>query len=400
VSRTRVDRRLAPPNSFPTAFDQFVQTETSALITRTSSRTDTMTLSAEIAQLNAPQTRQMVAGTAIGRYPSNPATNAEDYFDYHESLFGAIPCYRSYTSGGIPTTWSNAPGVNHGAGHTTRWSWPSFKPAYGAYVQSTTPSANDGYDDIRAFIDTIPENGMIKILTVHHETDVGNKIPDVIPTQAEAKLLWYVAGKAVQDSGHPEVMYAIVAGSKDTINRGGGLGMDPIMAATWAGASVSQSTGLLNSVTDIMAWDPYNIASQDGNYAANRQDPPFFFDPIVEWNQDNFPNARFAVAETGYRPNQANLTMRPTWLTAMKNYLIDPGVECMAMLYFDTVVALGKQNWLGEYVNPRHDGTTNAYTFPGGTTFPADTGTIAVYEDFYVDYAAYATTAAALSDIR
>lgn len=349
--------------------------------------------------ISAPPTElNMVAGTATGRYPSNPASNEDDYFDHHESLFGAIPCYRSYTSGGIPSTWGNSPGVNRGAGHTTRWSWPSFKPAYGAYVESTTPSSNSGYADVRDFIDTIPVNGQIKILTVHHETDVGSKIPDTIPTQADAKLLWYVAGKAVQDSGHPEVLYALVAGSKDTINRSGGLGMQPIIDATWSGASVSQSTGLLNSVVDVMAWDPYNIASQDGNYAANRQDPAFFFDPIVQWNQDNFPDARFAIAETGYRPNQSDLSMRPTWINAMRDYCI--GVDTLCLLYFDTVVATGKQNWLGEYVSPRSDGTSNAYTFPGGTTFPADTGTLSAWTQMYQDYPCYSATAAQLSGIR
>jgi hypothetical protein len=349
-----------------------------------------------------PSSLNMVAGAATGRYPSNPSTNAEDYFDYHESLFGPVPCFRHYdgASSQMPTSWASVAETQYGAGSSTRWSWASFKPNYARFVESTTASANSGYGDMQDFLDTIPVNGMIKIITVHHETDVGSKIPDTIPTQGLAKQLWWVAGRAIHDHGHPEVLYAIVAGSKDTINRGGGLGMDPIMAATWGSLSVSASTALLRSVVDVMAWDPYNIASQDGNYAANRQDPTFFFDPIVDWNNTNFPDARFAIAETGYRPNQSNLSMRPTWLNAMRDYCIAPGVDALTLLYFDTVVAVGKQNWLGEYVNPRSDGTSSAYTFPSGTTFPADTGTRTTYSQFYDDFPAYSATAAQLSNIR
>lgn len=342
----------------------------------------------------------MVAGAATGRYPSNPSASAETYFDHHESLFGAIPCFRSYESGGMPASFSSTNGVGFGLGSGTRWSHVSYKPPYSRYVQSTTPSLNPGYSDVMDFLDTIPVDGMIKKFTVHHETDVGDKIPNTIPNQSNAKQLWYVAGKAVHDHGHPEVLFTVVAGSKDTITRSGGLGLQPIFDATWGGMSAAVTTGLLGEVVDCMDWDPYNIASQDGNYAANRQDPAFFFDPIVDWNQQHLPDARFGIAETGYRPNQVNLAMRPTWLNAMRDYLIDPGVNCLTFLYFDTVVATGKQNWLGEYVNPRSNGTTNAYTFPGGTTFPADTATIAAYSQLYVDYPCYVATASQLSNIR
>lgn len=334
----------------------------------------------------------MVAGAATGRYPSQPSAGSQAYFDHHESLFGAVPCFRSYASDAaqLPASWS--------AGPESGWSWRSFKPAYGRFTQSSTASLNPGYVDMMNYLDTVPVDGMIKVLTVHHETDVGSKIPNTIPTQALAKQTWWVAGQAIHDHGHPEVLYAVVAGSKDTITRSGGLGLAPIIGATWGGLSVAASTALLRDVVDVFAWDPYNIASQNGDYSAARQDPAFFFDPIVAWNQANFPDARFAIAETGYRPNQANLAMRPAWLAAMRDYCVD--ADALTLLYFDTVVETGRQNWLGEYVSPRSDGTSTPYTFPGGTTFPADTATIAAVQGLYADFPAYPASAALLSNIR
>jgi hypothetical protein len=379
VAITKIERRLASPTTERQSEDLANLTESTSLSTSSA-------------------TFGMVAGTATGRYPSNPASSASDYFDHHESLFGQIPCFRSYESGNYPSSFAATSGVGFGLGSANRWSHVSYKPTYSRYVQSTTPSLNQGYSETRDFLDTVPIDGMIKKFTVHHETDVGDKIPNTIPTQAEAKQLWYVAGKAVQDHGHPEVLFTLVAGSKDTITRSGGLGLQPIFDATWGNLSAAVTTGMLGEVVDCMDWDPYNIASQDDNYALNRQDPAFFFDPIVDWNLQNLPDARFGIAETGYRPNQADLAMRPAWIAAMRDYCI--GVDCLTLLYFDTVVALGKQNWLGEYTNPRHDGTTNAYAFPGGTTFPADTATINSWQQIYEDFPAYQATAADLSNIR
>jgi hypothetical protein len=353
------------------------------------------------ATVGAPSLR-MVAGAATGRYPSRPAANAEAYFAHHESLFGAVPCFRSYTgpTAQLPSSWASVSGPNYGAGTASRWSWVSFKPSYTRFTQSAVASSNPGYADMMRFLDTVPRDGTIKVVTVHHETDVGTKIPDTIPSQALAKQTWWVAGRAIHDHGHPEVLYAIVAGSKDTVVRSGGLGLDPILGATWGGLSVSASTGLLREVTDVMAWDPYNMASQNGDYAANRQSPAFFFDPIVSWNHRNFPDARFAIAETGYRPNQGDLSMRPTWLDATRDYCVAPGVDALALLYFDTVVAPDKQNWLGEVVGPRSPGTGSPYTFPAGTTFVPDTRTIATYSRLYRDFPSYRATATQLSRIR
>lgn len=334
----------------------------------------------------------MVAGTAVGRYPNQPAGSAAAYLAHHESLFGDVPCLRTYTgpTSQMPASWS---------GHSDRWTWQSFKPSYTRFTQSNIAGNNPGYADVMNFLDTIPDDdGMIRIITPHHETDVGSKIPDTIPNQSLAKQTWWVFCKAIHDHGHPLVLSALVAGSKDTLTRSGGLGLNPIINATWGGLSVAASTDALRDVVDVMGWDPYNIASQDGNYAANRQDPPFFFDPIVDWTLLNFPDARIAVAETGYRPNQANLSMRPTWLNAMRDYWV--AQNALALLYFDTVVDVDKQNWLGLVVTPRSPGTTNPYTFPAGTTFPPDTGTINAWSQTYADFPCYPATAAQLSNIR
>jgi hypothetical protein len=305
-----------------------------------------------------------VFGQAVGQYdygnlPGGPWTDAS-MFASAESTMGTMGCFRTYSDPGpMPSSWSTTPNVLFGT-PTARWQWHSYKP------DLATLAAGSYYNTIKTYCGTIPINGMKKILTVWHEADVGTKIPNT-GTAGQFKQGFYEFFRAVKDSNHPDLVTAIVFGQKFSIDK-----CDQIMAAT------SVTTAALRSVVDMVAWDPYNGASHDGDYSSGKQGAAgvsFYLDTLFAWNATNFPNARFGIGEFGYRPNQADLSMRPAYLQAFMDRMKTEGA--LVACYFNSAVKPEKENWLGWYSNPRSstnwtvDTQTRNKVIALNTAFPA-----------------------------
>lgn len=309
---------------------------------------------------------QVVFGSAVAPYPDRTENYAQAYAS-HVADLGEMGCLRSYSTAGQawPTTWAGLTGNHPRQGNwLTRWSWHSLK------VDPVSIAAGAQYDNIIGFVQSIPATGYKRLLTFWHEVDVGNKIPDNM-SYAQAKAMLYEAGRAVRDAGHPDVLYGPVFGSKFTIAK-----VDTILAAT------SVSTASLQSVFDFVGWDPYNIASQDDDYSASKQGAlgvAFYLDTLFSWNNNNFPGKPMAIGEFGYRPNQADLSMRPAFNQAYVDRMVAEGA--LVCCYFDTAVADQKENYIRIYSNPRTPRSTNITA-----AWSADTASIAQWSAVYAQY--------------
>lgn len=314
---------------------------------------------------------QMVVGMTVLPYPHVPGQTQSQAITMHNSIFGQTGCYRSYSGSGQawPTTWNGLTGNHPRVGDWQHnWSWHSLKPNPQALASGAQ------YTNIRNFIASIPITGYKRLITFWHESDVGSKIPNNM-SFSECKQMLYEVGRAIRDENHPDVLYGPIFGSHFTLSK-----VDQIMAATWSGETVSSSTALLRTVFDFIGWDPYNLASQNGDYSASKQGltgAHFYLDQLTDWTSTNFPDARFAIAEFGYRPLLSDLTLRPEFIDA---YLqVCDEANCLVACYFDCVVATGKENWLPIVSNPR-----------GSTTYDSDNPTIANWSAKYDAYPAYA----------
>lgn len=314
---------------------------------------------------------QMVVGMTVLPYPHVPGQTQSQAITMHNSTFGQTGCYRSYSGQGHawPTTWNGITGNHPRVGDwQNSWSWHSMKPNPQALASGSQ------YSNIRNFVASIPVTGFKRLLTFWHESDVGSKIPDNM-SFSECKQMLYEVGRAIRDEAHPDVLYGPCFGSHFTLSK-----VNQIIGATWSGQTVSSSTALLRSVFDFVGWDPYNLASQNGDYSASKQGltgAHFYLDQIIDWTSTNFPDARFAIGEFGYRPLLSDLSLRPEFIDAYLQVCAD--ADCLVACYFDCVVAANKENWLPVYSNPR-----------GSTTFSTDTLTIANWSAKYTAYPAYA----------
>lgn len=322
-----------------------------------------------------PVTNQMVLGSAVAPYPDRTETYAQAYASHNADIGVEMGVLRSYstTAQTWPTTWSALGGNHPRQGNwLERWSWHSMKN------DPISIASGAQYQNIINFVTSIPVTGYKRMLTWWHESDVGTKIPDNM-SYSQCKQMLYEAGRAVKAAGHPDVLYGPVWGSKFTISKA-----NTIMAATWGGLTVAQSTALLASVLDFSAWDPYNLASQNGDYSAGFQGAAgaaFYLDACKDWNDTYFPNARFAIGEVGYRPTLTDLTLRPQFMQAYVDRCAS--FNALAVCYFDDAVTTGKQNYIRIIANPRSDATDTSLNWQ------ADTASITKWHDLYVQYPAY-----------
>ena len=307
-----------------------------------------------------------VFGAATNPYPDRSETDPQAYASHNADL-GTMGCHRTYSSGNLPATWAATSAALYGDWQH-RWSWHSFKQD----VAST--AAGSQYSAIRSWVESIPVTGYKRLITCQHEADVGSKIPNN-GSYAQFKQVFYEAGRAVQDAGHPDVLYGLVFGSRFSSSKAA-----TIMQAT------SVTTAALQSVVDFVGWDPYNGASHDGDYSSDRQGSAgvdYYLNPLLAWNEQWFPDARFAIGEFGYRPNAADLTMRPAYVRAFADRCL--AENALACCYFDTAVVVGKQNYMRIYASPRSDAAD------ASLSWHADAPSIAAWSSYYAAYPAWSS---------
>lgn len=314
----------------------------------------------------------MVLGAAVAPYPDRTETYAQAYTSHNTDIGVTMGCLRSYSTGAEawPTTWANLGGNHPRQGDWEhRWSWHSMKN------DPISIASGAQHQNIVNFVNSIPVTGYKRLLTWWHEPDVGTKIPGTM-SNAQAKQMLYEAGRAVRDANHPDVLYGPIFGSSFTIAK-----TDQIIAAT------SVTTAALASVCDFVGWDPYNLASQNDDYSAAKQGAAgaaFYLNTCIDWNATNFPGVPLAIGEFGYRPNQADLTMRPAFLQAYVDRCAAVGALCVC--YFDDVVKVQAENFIRIYSNPRTPRATNITA-----AWAADTASIAKWAALYAQYPAYAS---------
>ncbi len=288
-----------------------------------------------------------VFGAAVSMYPESGRTSKSQEYAAHETDCGPMGIYRSYTSGGIPSSWTAITGdANPRLGDwENRWSWHSFKPDPQALAAGSLNAS------VISFCNTIPVTGMKRLLTAWHEFDVGTKIPNSM-SAADAKALTYQFCKAVHDSGHPDVLAGPCMGSKDTF-----ADVNSMLAAT------SVTTAALLAQLDFVGWDPYNEASYQNNYTASRLGAAgvsYYFDPIKDYRDAHFPGIPLAFGEIGFEPNASNLAQRPAYLTAVGQWCATSANNVLAACYFDGGTGtssvpngLAEEHFLRAYSQPR-----------------------------------------------
>lgn len=313
----------------------------------------------------------MVLGSAVAPYPDRTETYAQSYVSHNADIGVTMGCLRSYStpSQAWPTTWAGLGGNHPRQGDWEhRWSWHSMKN------DPISISSGAQFTNIVNFVNSIPVTGYKRLLTWWHEPDVGTKIPDTM-SFAQAKAMLYEAGRAVKAANHPDVLYGPVFGSKFTFTKA-----DQIIAAT------SVTTAALASVCDFIAWDPYHLASMDADdYSAAKQGASgvaYYLDPCIDWNTTHFPGIPLAIGEWGYRPNQADLTMRPAYLQAFVDRCAAVGATCVC--YFDDAVRLQSEVFIRIYSNPRTPRSTNITA-----SWATDALSIAKWAALYTQYPAY-----------
>jgi hypothetical protein len=254
-------------------------------------------------------------GAAVTAYPGTGRNHSAEVMA-HEIDCGPMQMLRTY-DGGKPKSWFSASNANGAvspaiAGWTRRASWHSVKPP----IADLASGALDGW--VRDYIESIPETGVQRWLTVWHEPITKIRNGSLDPE------LWLLGnrrfGRVVGDVGHPDVRFG------------------PCFAGKWdlTGSFTLDDLGLTEEdieLWDFIGWDPYHEGSKNGNYSIPLSD---YLDPLVYWSHVTAPDVPIAIGETGFIPNPADPMARARYLAEVADYAREHNFA--AVCYFDASV--------------------------------------------------------------
>jgi hypothetical protein len=267
---------------------------------------------ARIVEMEALLPMQTIFGASVNysRRPGQTGWTMLDGWKHHVMNVGQPDMIRVFSAEQVFTFRFDALGTPTNPTWAPN-SWISFKlPMTRAWTATERTALTNS-------IKTFPTTGT-HIVTLYHEPE---------DNVANGEFTWaaYVRRqvqfiRAVKAAGKPNVLVAPILMSRwhilDTSPATNPGHLDHLIAA-------ANSTGLLDELRagwDVIGFDPYNKSSPSPPVTGDRQTAEYWFQPPQIWQLTHFPDARFAIAETGYVATAANVPKRVDWIVRAKAY--------------------------------------------------------------------------------
>ena len=212
-------------------------------------------------------------------------------------------------------------------------SWASFK-----FAGATAPLPAAA---ITNSIKTYPDTG-VHIVTFFHEPE------DDVMNSAFTWAQWIDRqiefANAVKAANKSSVLVAPVFMGRYHLSDTSPTSDKGNLANLVSAAKTAGKLDDLNNVWDLVGFDQYNKASDNGVVPdAQHMTVEYYFDDFMNWVATNFPGKQVGLAETGFCGGPNNLDAKRTWLTRVHDYAY--AKRWKACLYYDAMTSATSFEW-------------------------------------------------------